>query len=456
MKVLSGLSLLIFYGLQSEERRKKESMDSSVFGENEVEKSLDEVNIFFPEHCVRMCCPFGEYFNSTSNQCQAIVTEPVESEIGGGNFSICPGGTWRDVEEKFKFLVEYECAGLVTDGSKLIQNALLCPEIPVTKWSRWNYSFHSDLFNVEKQNCSLKSYDQSVDLAPVQSATNNLTVNISTKVQHFSAFLRLQTTWLRDDEEKFNALREYECVEHVTDGSKLIRKALLCPKIPLTFCCDFHMYYGIDSLLCYWWYTNESVGLLPVYSKTNNLTVRVSANEFQVTVDLIQCPNGYYSQISPDFTLFDDGTVKIAKITSKFSPEQACIAKVRPETDFVALFCVPDPCTASSCLRKSCPKGHRWNVQWVACERTDIEFSVDYRNETGQKAPLPRNMPIRSGFVPCEHDRIENILEGDFYIQPNGAMYVPAFPEGHRVFDDYCVDDFNIDGDNEIVSIFIS
>jgi hypothetical protein len=212
------------------------------------------------------------------------------------------------------------------------------------------------------------------------------------------------------------------------------------------------MYYGVDDLRCKSWFTHESVGLPPVQSTTNNLTVKVSAKDFQVKVDLIQCPSGYYSQISPDFTLFDDGTVKIAKITSKFSPEQACIAKVRPETDFVALFCVPDPCTTSSCLRKCCPRGTRWILKEEEniCERTDIEFSVDYRNENGQKVPLPENMNIRYGFVPCDRDKID--FPGNFYILPNGKVNVPMFPAGYQVVDDYCVDDF-IKNDSYITTV---
>jgi hypothetical protein len=485
MKVL----LLILVGLVS-----------FVFGENEesdflIETFSDEQHMFSPEFCVPKCCPIGEYFNSSSNQCQTEVTrEPVESEIGVGHFSVCPGGTWRDVKEKFKFLVEYECAKPVrlhellmmeyddfisnrpfesyknnffTDGSHSIKNAVFCPKSPLTICIGCYY--------YSEQVCSLEFYDQS-DLPCVQSITNNQTVNVSTKAKKISVSLRQQRTWhvgygeifniynsWRGDDEnisdswysdihkKFNSLREYKCVEYVTDGSKLIQKALLCPKIPVIFCCEFNEYYSINDLRCERWSTG-SMGLPPVQSTTNNVTVEVSERDFQVTVDLIQCPNGYHSQLSHCFTLFDDGTVKIDYFTSKSRPGEVCIAKLAPETDFVALFCVPDPCTTSTCLRKCCPRGFLWNSQWGYCKRSDMEFSVDYRNENGQRAPLPRNMPIKPGFTPCDRDKIETISEGDFYILPNGALYVPALPVGHRVFDEYCVDDYYIS--NQTVSYF--
>jgi hypothetical protein len=123
------------------------------------------------------------------------VTEPVESESGGGNFSICPGGTWRDVEEELKFLVEYECDGPITDGPRLIQNVLLCPEIPVNYREVKVGDNYRNFNEIEKQECSLNS----VGLPPVKSTTNSL-INASTKVQHFSVFLRPQTTWRGDDD----------------------------------------------------------------------------------------------------------------------------------------------------------------------------------------------------------------------------------------------------------------
>ena len=39
-----------------------------------------------------------------------------------------------------------------------------------------------------------------------------------------------------------------------------------------------------------------------------------------------------------------------------------------------------------------------------------------------------------------------------FYILPNAKLYVSAYPEGSRVFNDYCVDDFKFH--DKIVSYF--
>jgi hypothetical protein len=336
MDVLFEYSLLLFVGLVL-----------PVFGDNVCVAGV----------CGPKCCSTGEYFNSTTYQCQAKVTVPGKSESDEEKFSICPWGEW-----------------------------------------------------------------------------------------HF------------DSKENSNSSLEYQCAELVTDGSQLIGKLLFCPKeakIPVTMCCE--------SQINIWGNCLEktidppSVSWSPVHSSTNYLTINVSTQDFQVTTDLIQCPNGSISLTSTEFTLFDDGTVKIPNITFNFSPGEVCIANSFNSTDFVARFCVPDPCTASICVRKCCPKGFLMKIKnlpnW-SCERTDREFSVYYLNETGQKVLLPNTMPIRYDTISAWGGKSYPQLteESKFNVLHNGTVYVPAYPIGHQVFDHYCVDDFEID--DKIVSSF--
>ena len=144
-------------------------------------------------------------------------------------------------------------------------------------------------------------------------------------------------------------------------------------------------------------------------------------------------------------------------MASKFSPREVCIANSFDSTDFIFLFCLQDPVTASNFVRKCCDTGYLMNQTSQLCEpSSNVNFSVDYRNENGQNVTLSNNLPIRSGIKPSFDHRIfldpDSNKRGKFYILPNGTVYVPGFLEGSRVLDDYCVDDFKID--DKIVSCF--
>jgi hypothetical protein len=225
-------------------------------------------------------------------------------------------------------------------------------------------------------------------------------------------------------------------------------------KIPVTKCCSLGYFYDIGKKNCCKINSSESMRWPPVHSLTDNRTVNVFEQDFQVTTHLIQCPNGSIAQTSTEFTLFADGTVKIPNIASKFKPEDVCIANSLNSKDFVARFCVPDPCTSSICVRKCCDTGYLMNQKSKSCEPTNLTFSVDFRNENGETVPVPNNLHILPGVRSSCHHLIQldpeiNKRDG-FYILPNDTVYVPAYPEGFRVIDDYCVEDYKMD--DKIVS----
>jgi Methuselah N-terminus len=259
------------------------------------------------------------------------------------------------------------------------------------------------------------------------------------------------TDWHSNVDESFGSSIEYQRAGEVFDESQLIQNLLLCPKaakIPVTKCCPSQSVYEITMQNCFEINSNESGPWPTVRSSTTNQLLNSSAQDFQVTTHLIQCPNGTITQISTEFTLLDDGTVEIPNITTKFSPGEVCIANSFHSKDLVARFCVPDPCTLSSCVRKCCPQGFVMNSVTHSCEPANIEFSVDYRNESGHNVTISNKLPIRSGVIPsCDHliplDPEINKRD-NFNILQNGSVHVPAYPEGSRVFDDYCIDDFKV------------
>ena len=261
---------------------------------------------------------------------------------------------------------------------------------------------------------------------------------------------------------------QYECAEQVVDGLELVQKVLRCPierqdtavKIPLTKCClGPHSYYDIGNQKCSEMDESESANWPPpVHSLTNNQIVNHPAQDFHLTHQLTECPPGYIAQSSTDFTLFEDGSVKIPNIVPKFQPADVCIANSSPSGGFVTRFCVRDPCTASHCVRKCCPRGFLMNFETKLCEPTSVEFVVEYRDETGQIVPPPNNFVVRGGVSPSCPLGI-NLLDpeiypqDEFYILPSGKLFVPAYLDTDRLIDEYCVDDFKVD--NNIVSVLI-
>jgi hypothetical protein len=261
---------------------------------------------------------------------------------------------------------------------------------------------------------------------------------------------------------------QYECAEQVVDGVELVQKVLRCPierqapavKIPLTKCCvGSHNYYDIGNQKCVEMEENESVNWPPpVHSLTNNQIVNHSAQDFHVTHQLTECPPGYIAQSSIDFTLFEDGSVKIPNIVPKFQAGDVCIANSSPSGGFVTRFCVRDPCTTSHCVRKCCPRGFQMNFETNSCEPATVEFVVEYRDETGQVVSPPNSLAVRGGVWPSCPSGI-NLLnpeiypQDEFYILPSGRLFVAGYPEADRVIDEYCVEDFKVD--DKMVSVFI-
>ena len=202
-------------------------------------------------------------------------------------------------------------------------------------------------------------------------------------------------------QENFDSSVEFQRAGQLSDECQSIPIVLFCPKtakIFVTNCCEWQSLYNVTAQKCFKINSNESVPWPKVRSSTTNKLLN-SAQDFQVTTHLIQCLNGSIRQTSTEFTLFDDGTVRIPNITTNFSPGEVCIVNSFDSKDFVALFCVSDPCASSSCVRKCCPEGFVMNSETHSCEAANIEFLVNYQNENGHNVTLPNNLPIRSGVI---------------------------------------------------------
>jgi hypothetical protein len=96
---------------------------------------------------------------------------------------------------------------------------------------------------------------------------------------------------------------------------------------------------------------------LPI--KVSTLYSKLFSNFSYPNDGLADCPDGFVSHSTKDFQL-DNGTLWIGG--KQLKSNEFCINRVEEENDststagnFVARYCVPDPCTTSGCIRKCCP-----------------------------------------------------------------------------------------------------
>jgi Methuselah N-terminus len=182
-----------------------------------------------------------------------------------------------------------------------------------------------------------------------------------------------------------------------------------------------------------------------VYSLEGKRKVPWKINNFNITNNLINCEGDTVVQSSSDVTLFEDGTLKARKLSSKLDPGTFCIERaVKSKGNFAARFCLPDACKTKMCVRKCCPVGYSFEEQ--SCEPSGKEFSLKFQNETGYTVDLPAtSLEIRSALLPNCPDGFllldpSTYPEDEFFLLPSGQLFVPSY-KTDPVVDEYCVED---------------
>ena len=190
----------------------------------------------------------------------------------------------------------------------------------------------------------------------------------------------------------------------------------------------------------------ETTWLIPVHSHENN---RTKTADFHFNYDLIQCPDGYVVKHTLDFKLYNDGS--LVTNWGNFPSGTFCLDQFLTKSDpeYVARFCVPDPCRNGYCMRKCCPLGMVINFSTGECEIHPKEFDFAIQNEDGSVVNTTDISIVDGATLPVCKNGI-NVLQPDiygekdeFYILPSGQLKIPAYEHDESIIDDFCIENFS-------------
>ena len=241
-------------------------------------------------------------------------------------------------------------------------------------------------------------------------------------------------------------------------------------KIPLALCCPKGSLYktGLDACS-----QSTSNGLWmfpsPIYSvETNQIIAELTNEVVSLTYShLDNCPDGFVSNSTRDFRLFNDGSLRIGK--DRLEVDEFCINEIDsrlmghvPDADpptFAARFCVPDPCIANGpCIRKCCPLGSaihsRPDELGSLClphpTRFDVSLLPFQSPEEAETTIDPTSFSVYGGlglkcFAEGGEHFIDAVYPDHFFILADGRMnitYYPLNPMDERPTREFCVDQF--------------
>ena len=171
---------------------------------------------------------------------------------------------------------------------------------------------------------------------------------------------------------------------------------------------------------------------------------------------LADCPDGYVSHSTQDFQL-DNGTLWIDG-GKQLKSNEFCINRVEEENystssgNFVARYCVPDPCTTPGCIRKCCPSDMALVMKYYhdlspisKCESHPEKLNLSLlRNKQNESIDV-KSTVIHGGLgIKCGDVGVDAPYEvSRFSIDSDGQILL--FSENHpkgRKSDQYCIDNF--------------
>ena len=221
------------------------------------------------------------------------------------------------------------------------------------------------------------------------------------------------------------------------------------PKISITKCCRGQ--YNILTDSCQDGGDEILIGAWPptVYSHRDNRTIVVDTEDLQLTYILARCPDAYVTKVITDFRFYDNGLLWSAP--GNLKPGLFCLDQMKPAEDepqFVARFCVIDPCSASNCIRKCCPHGMAVNSKDKTCLLYSKEFTPTTRNENESLADMTSHWIVGEVGAPVCADGVTIDLRPDlfeedkFHILPSGQLEMSTNSINESILDNYCVDNF--------------
>lgn len=224
-------------------------------------------------------------------------------------------------------------------------------------------------------------------------------------------------------------------------------------KVAITKCC--HSFYTVLSDSCEDEYEMEESSYADwtptVYSHLENRTMAVDTNDLHLTFDLAQCPDGYIARAITDFRFYDDGSLTSA--SGKLESGEFCLDQMNPlggVPQFVARFCMVDPCNATNCVRKCCPHGMIVNGDIKICQFHPLELALVIQNENGLEVNDSDVLILDGARAPiCDNGRFlirpEVDPEDEFFVLPSGQLKIPAFEHNESFIQEYCIDRFLFD-----------
>lgn len=200
----------------------------------------------------------------------------------------------------------------------------------------------------------------------------------------------------------------------------------------------------------------------PVYSVERSAEptpVRVESNSFQMTHRLKRCPKVYVGMSSTEYRFYEDGSIFSQDEHVTYQSGDFCIQESFPSGQFIARYCVRDPCNRTdTCIRKCCPTFKAFDISTTRCINYSSQLNVTLYNRTGYSLNLKsEEMFVRDGVAPqCKDGYKHKLLnQHDYHLRSNGLLFV--FPKNgcssqsqtdvDLLTDEYCVDYFmDVDG----------
>ena len=186
-----------------------------------------------------------------------------------------------------------------------------------------------------------------------------------------------------------------------------------------------------------------------IYNSSDGQSLTIEAiYDFQTLDGMVQCGAGLIARNLRHFTVSDDGSLITDGANKRIPADQFCVERAEQgenpsAKEYIARFCIPDPCLSQKCIKKCCPEGYAIDEQNRKCNPHDDKFSVELHYENGT---LSHNeIAVRSGAFPnCEMFVLDpfSFPNDLFHILPSGELYIPANTRGKRKMNDYCIDNF--------------
>lgn len=215
-------------------------------------------------------------------------------------------------------------------------------------------------------------------------------------------------------------------------------------QINVSFCCPGEESYriGLDDCRNLGISTNRTQ-----YFLATSLELEDNKKLFNFSHQLLPCPEGFVGYSTSNFTFHsDNGSLEANQ--HYLGPGEFCFDQIQMDhknpMEFIARFCLPDPCHEKNCIRKCCPEGSLFNITagLGVCQKSDIEFDVLFMNENEEIAdPLPN---LRIGKVPQCFSRWNVHYPGEFHLLPDGRFYENTSNSMQKplIKRTYCVDNF--------------